>query len=439
MKWVILFLLSAHLVAVSKSEEYEAVAKKFEENGDWQRALHWYLEAFQANPERPEPLHKIVSYYRLHGDNQVAYLFAKIGSLLFPSYQFEEELSIVSYYTKRKEDGYIAASHLMTCKEAPWWVKDLASKNILYYVENLQNIRFQPIVFDLPFLDDSDETYSTMNPSILKVDNGYHVICRTVNYTQTGAKIFHTNDRNGVYRTRNFYLKFDRNFQLLSQQEIIESLTRKKSVPISLVQGLEDCRIFQYEDADWFTCTTRDGNMSGVPQIVLCKLEQDGQVSQFIPLIGPDLNRCEKNWLPFVKDQEIQLVYSSDPVVVFRPNLETGVCEKVFSYQPDSDFTRFRGSASPIEFDGGYLMLIHEVSFTDDESRVYLHRFVFLNDNMQIQKVSLPFTFTHLGVEFCCGMTWSHDENELVMTIGIEDRQAMLAFLSKEDVRKQLN
>jgi predicted GH43/DUF377 family glycosyl hydrolase len=216
-------------------------------------------------------------------------------------------------------------------------------------------------------------------------------------------------------------------------------MSRKKSVPISLVQGLEDCRIFQYENADWFTCTTRDGNSSGVPQIVLCKLEQDGKISQFIPLIGPDINRCEKNWLPLVKDQEIQLVYSSDPFVVFRPNLETGVCETVFSYQGDSDFTRFRGSASPIEFDDGYLMMTHEVSFLDDESRVYLHRFVFLSEDMQIKKVSLPFTFTHLGVEFCCGMTWSHSDDELVMTIGIEDRQAMLAFLSKEDVRKLLN
>ncbi|HSX12961.1 MAG TPA: hypothetical protein VLE96_00860 [Chlamydiales bacterium] len=443
MLFVLCFFITSILAkdAIQDTQHSEYVlAERYEQLGDWSKALSLYLEAFQANPEKSEPLQKISSYYRHHGDNQLAYIFAKLGSILFSSYQFEEDLSIVSYYTGRKEDGYIAASNLMTRKDAPWWVKNQASKNILFYVDNLPNTQFQPISLDLPFVnDETEEQYHPMNPSILKTEDGYRVICRTVNYTQTGAKIFQTNDPEGIYRTRNFLLTYDRFFNLLSQEEIDECLERKKSHPISLVQGLEDARIFQFQNEDWFTCTTRDGNVSGVPQIVLCKIGEMGEVVQFIPLKGPDVNRCEKNWLPFIKNNEIQIIYSSDPFVVLRPDLETGDCKKAFEYEPTSDFSAFRGSASPIVFEDGYLMMVHEVSFLKDGSRAYLHRFVLLDENLQIQKVSKPFTFTHIGIEFCCGMTLNHEEDQIIMTIGIEDNQAMLVFLAKEEFKNFVN
>jgi len=83
-------------------------------------------------------------------------------------------------------------------------------------------------------------------------------------------------------------------------------------------------------------------------------------------------------------------------------------------------------------------MLVHEVSYLQDYSRVYLHRFVYLDADFHIKKVSKPFTFKHQGVEYCCGMTLNHAQDELVMTIGIEDNQAMFVFLDVEDVLKTL-
>ncbi len=442
MLFVLCFFISSIYATNSIQDTWNSkyvLGNNYKQSGDWPNALYWYLEAFQENPEKSEPLQKISSYYRYLGEHHTAYLFAKLGSLLFSSYQFEEDLSIVSFYIDHKEEGFIAASNLMTRKNVPWWVKDQASRNILFYVQNIPNAKFLPISFEFPLIEeDLDESYHPMNPSILKTDVGYKVICRTVNYTQKGAKIFQTNDAQGIYRTRNFLLTYDPNFQLLSQEEIEESLERKRSYPLSFVQGLEDARIFHYDNSDWFTCTTRDGNVAGVPQIVLCKIGVGGMVEQFVPLHGPDANRCEKNWLPFIKDGEIQLIYSSDPFVILHPDLRTGDCEKAFEYQPECDFSRFRGSAAPIIFDDSYLMMVHEVSFLEDQSRVYLHRFVLLDKNLKIQKVSKPFTFTHLGIEFCCGMTLNHEEDKLILTIGIEDNQAMFVFLAKEDVKNLL-
>ena len=194
----------------------------------------------------------------------------------------------------------------------------------------------------------------------------------------------------------------------------------------------------------WFTCTTSDTNPTGNFQISLCKLSEDIngnkiQVEKLIPLNGPDLYRCEKNWLPFTKDGHFFTVYSYDPFIIYKPDLKTGDCETALHYEPTLDFTRFRGSAGPIEFDGGYLLLVHEVVHHLDYSRVYLHRFLYLDQHYNITRLSKPFIFKHQGVEFCASMTADHLGSQLVMSLGIEDREAYLCFVDFDTIHSMLN
>ena len=126
----------------------------------WDQALHWYLDAFEYNPKRAEPLHKIARHYRNKGDTDLAYFFAKQGSsipypkdeLLFIAhdvydYQFLEDLSIAAYYTAHKDDGFKAANDLILKKGIPHRVKNQAMRNILFYVQNLQIDEIKPIEF----------------------------------------------------------------------------------------------------------------------------------------------------------------------------------------------------------------------------------------------------------------------------------------------------
>lgn len=426
------------------------------EMNDWENALSSYMDAYQYDSHRPEPLYKIASYYRQHGQNDLAYLFAKQGahlalppdSLLIPypplhPYQFDEEISIAAYYTPFKEEGYLAGSDLMLRKNVPKYIKEQAYQNILFYVENLKHAEFQPIAPELPLIQEgSDEHYHPMNPSIQKTEQGYELILRAVNYTQTGANYFHTIDKGGIFRTRNFLLHYDKGFKLLGQQEIIENLPREKT-PGRYVEGLEDCRIFKMHDDLWFTCNTSDTNFTGTIQISLCKLENQPRggavhVQQLIPLLGPDPYRCEKNWLPFMKDGELYTLYSYDPFFIYKPNIATGECEPHISYQPVHDFSHLRGSAGPVDWDeGGYLMLVHEVVFRN-HARYYLHRFIELDKNFIIQRASKPFTFRHLGVEYCCSMTLDHSRKKLILPIGIEDHEAYLSSIDLDHVRALL-
>lgn len=427
----------------------------YEQLNEWDQALFWYLEAFQTNPNYVAPLQKIVTYYRTHSQNDLAYLFAKhalkIGATETPPfydsnppqlYQLNEDLSISAFYTHFKEDGFEAAHQLTLSKNIPWNIKYQCYQNIIFYTQNLPFTRISPIDYTLPLIrEDYPDRYSPMNPSILKTEEGYKLILRAVNYTQIGTVIYNTVDPDEIYRTKNFLLNFDRDFNLLSSHEIVDHLKRKK-VNVSRVEGLEDCRIFDLNGTPWMTCTTTDTNPHAF-QISACQLGEEKKgnllpITKLTPLQGPDPHRYEKNWMPFVKNGLFQVIYSYDPFIIYAPNLNTGECKTLLSYQPNHDFSAFRGSAAPIEFDNGYLMMTHEVIYRKDNSRIYLHRFLFLDDQFIIQKVSKPFTFLHQGVEFCTSITIDHSGSQLVMPIGIEDREAYLCFISLTEVRALL-
>jgi hypothetical protein len=164
----------------------------------------------------------------------------------------------------------------------------------------------------------------------------------------------------------------------------------------------------------------------------------NGNVEKLLLLNGPDPSRCEKNWLPFIKDETLYVIYSYSPFVIYQLDIETGDCILDLSYEPTYDFTQFRGSAGPIPFDDGYLVLIHEVTYTSDQSRCYLHRFVYLDHRFFVKKISKPFTFLHQGVEFCGSMTLNHEENQLILAIGIEDNKAYLCTVDLNTIHSYL-
>ena len=57
-------------------------------------------------------------------------------------------------------------------------------------------------------------------------------------------------------------------------------------------------------------------------------------VDALVPLLGPDPYRCEKNWLPFIKDGLPHVVYSCNPFTIFQLDEETGDCATVVRYEP---------------------------------------------------------------------------------------------------------
>lgn len=437
------------------------IGQCYEEMGRWDKALEAHLDAYQYRPERAEPLQNISTYYRNNHKYGLAYLFAKLGSLIpypnkdtlfisYPVYDYllDQDLSIAAYYTPYKEEGCTANNRLMLKKGIPPSIKNQAYKNATSYASCLK-AAYKPVVIDLPVIrEGSTIHYNPMNPSIQKSETGYDLICRTVNYIQIGAlhfKSLDVLDPSNTVKTRNFLVKYDKEFNRLSQQEIVEALPRVKYHFTNIV-GLEDPRLFKMNGSFWFSCTTTDTNPCKKHQISLCKLSDDHtgsiiQVDKLIPLFGPNPTVCEKNWLPFLVDDELYMVYSYAPFTIYKPTIDIkrGVVNQAayLTYNTEGyDLSRFSGSAAPIPFDDGYLMLIHETII--DNQRTYLHRFLTFNKEFKIQKVSNPFIFLHKGIEYAASMTIDHTGKNLIIPIGLEDREAHLCFVSLDTVREML-
>ena len=127
------------------------------------------------------------------------------------------------------------------------------------------------------------------------------------------------------------------------------------------------------------------------------------------------------------------MIYSFDPLIIYKVDPMTGEYIEAVHHEQKHDFSYYRGSAGPIPFRDGYLVVIHQIAFDDD--RFYFHRFLYLDADYKITHYSKPFIYNHHGVEFCSGMTIDHSGMNLIMTVGIEDREALLAFIPLDTVK----
>lgn len=281
------------------------IGEIYDRIGYWDLAFQWYLKAYQESPDRAEPLLKIARHYRLLGQNNLAYLYAKQGSriptphensLCFsPSvydYELDEELSIVSFYTPYKEEGRKAAERLILKRRIPHSLKEQTYKNMVHYAPLLTEAKFEVIE----------------NHKHVKTDN-------------------------------------------------------------------------------------------------------------------------EQN-LYFHKDNELFTLNSFDPLTIDRID-DTGH-HQIVSYIPSQDLSKLRWSVSPIPFDQGYLLVVHEVVF--DQKAYYMHRFLKLDKDFKIKSLSKPFFFKQKSVEYCSGMTIDHTGKNLILTLGVEDREAYFVTISLDNV-----
>jgi hypothetical protein len=242
----------------------------------------------------------------------------------------------------------------------------------------------------------------------------------------------------GALRTHNVLMRLDRQLALVNEHDVVSDLTPIRE---SYIQGFEDCRLVQTTTGLSVTCTTLEHHPIGPWRISLLDLSEDGRLGRHRPLSGYHDDQPQKNWLPFTDSRsgELFAIYGYDPFVVLRVDAESGHCEPAIERVHDRDFGIFRGSAGPIdlppEAGGGRLIIVHQVAF--HHLRYYLHRFLRVDDDWNLTAASRPFFFRQRTIEFACGACLSHD-NDLLITFGINDREAWLCRVTFENLNAML-
>jgi tetratricopeptide (TPR) repeat protein len=406
------------------------------------------LKAHELRPQRAEPLYDLAHHFRERGQNHSAIVFAERG-LAIPrpddrlfvndyvySHGLREEMSIAGYYSESTREKAFKLTNALALDRKYDGPRNLARANMVYYLQPLD--RFAPsVVHSRIAIEDRINTgYVAMNPSVCETPSGsLECLVRTVNYkiNEHGQyMIGPLGCQDAPIITENHLVRLS---PLLRIDEAIPVKWDRPPAQFPLVIGLEDMRLFWKKGERRFVACVREQSVRGAPEQwegVLNRRMLDGVVAiveNAVRISDPDAH-CEKNWAPIRIGPDYKYVYRLDVMRTLNGNL--------VKTERDFECGTISGSSQWIEFQGGYLAVVHEaVGHPVTGKRIYQHRFAWTTAGFGDMKLTLPFTFQDTQIEFCAGLA-RHGYSKLIMSYGVRDEEAWLATISHADVAAML-
>lgn len=256
--------------------------------------------------------------------------------------------------------------------------------------------------------------WNPMNPSICRHNGEIWCVVRTVNYSMSGRQ-YTVHDPDGVVRTENYLGELGQNGEFIAPT-LMRDLDTSPRQPSQIV-GYEDVRLVSVEGKLAGSATVCDRDAA---RRLIARLEFDNDGNVTSAVVQPSNQQHEKNWMPLSVNGELTWIYSLDPTAILPGPLRA--CPLQLEH--------LRGGAA-IEFDDGYLCVVHEVVETE-EQRIYLHRFVRLDEKWNVTAVSPAWVFAHHGIEFCAGLV--QNDEQLILSYGIDDREAWIMTVAVAEV-----
>lgn len=440
----------------------------YENLKQWGPALKCYVDAYEYRPIRLEPVMKIITYYRNHGQMRAAWLFVlealtkpfpKDDALFIQKYDWDVSVllegSIAALFNQAKGIGRRCLYALLLHGVPSEW-KDLCLGNLQAYLEPYPFYAlWKPLQVTL------EPEWHPCNPALWYNETAQQLefYVRCVNYTNRAARHFYTSDPQGLFKSKYKQLIWTPDTMTpgaftVKEETFVVNEWEGPYKRNARVQGLEDWRLVKVpgQSGWWFTATSIEMKMEFQPTMVMGQLSADGsQVIQVIPLHGYEDNIHQKNWLPFYRDQAIHFIYGYEPLVILRaPHLLDTDCSLAERGQLEVAYREllgvrqvcgldYRGSAGPLYLPARqqYLVAVHEV-WDQQEFRRYWHRWLLLDRGLtRIEAASAPFFFKHQeGVEIIMSMIGptSADPEALWLTLSIEDREAYWGRLILSEV-----
>jgi hypothetical protein len=422
---------------------------------DFPSSIPVLLEAWGRRPSRAEPLYELARRSREHGNLAAAHLFAGRGLEL----PYPDDILFVHRWVYEWGLGLehaVAADHLGYPDEAEDDLRQLLQHDGLPpTIERFVHARLDDLGSayagpvpqggeragpDAPLRlvalapstrigeirIDVEPAWPPFNPSIAADGDGFALIVRTANY-RIRKGVLHAD---GVLRNINYRVALGpdlavREIEVLDEPAAAADTRRYPSE----ITGFEDCRLIEVDGRWYATATTCEFNPINRREIALLALD-GAEITAAHALEGPEPGRHEKNWMPFTIGGELHIVYSLGPTVVYRCDPASGTLTRVAEHDAPALASSLRGGSQGVRVEGGVLFAAHRVTVVAGERR-YIHHLVLLGDDLRLEAISPPFTFTADPVEFCAGMARRGDE--LVLSFGVSDVAAGLAVVSLDE------
>jgi len=258
--------------------------------------------------------------------------------------------------------------------------------------------------------------YAPMNPSICYHKGALWCVVRAVNYSLEGRE-YTSHDPHGVFRTENYLGRLDPNGEFI-EPRLMRDLDPSPKF-LSRHVGYEDVRLVSIKDTLTASASVDDRTPGKSCRVARLHLDGFGDVTRAD--VQPSNQLHEKNWMPLSVNGEFTWIYSLDPVAILPGPLRS--CPLALDH--------LRGGAA-IDFDDGYLCVTHEI-IEESVGRIYLHRFVRLDERFCVTAVSPTWVFAHHGIEFCTGI--ARNEEQVTLSYGIADREAWFTQIDAKEIR----
>jgi hypothetical protein len=209
--------------------------------------------------------------------------------------------------------------------------------------------------------------------------------------------------------------------------------------PVWEFQGLEDARVFRWDEKLYVCGVRRDTKPNGEGRMELCEIDwkDDECIEKTRDRIEPPQESyLEKNWMPIL-DMPYHFVRWANPLEIVKINPKTNSSEVIKSIGIKMDLPfELRGSSQVIPWKNGKRVCItHDVDFYYNEGpetngrpgykdAKYYHRLIIWDKDWNLIKISKMFKFMDTRIEFCCGLAYK-DKN-FIISYGFQDNAAFV-------------
>jgi len=393
------------------------IAKCYESLKEPEEMEYWALKAIKSQPHRAEPIYLLTKYFREQAHHHKGHYYYLKGvnipypkdDLLFVEHDiynglFDYENTILACYVS-DNNRRKALSDIIKYINTKSYSLDNVWDNMFFYVEALTSSTYKGKHTKLIFPDVNE--YHVSSCSLIPQNNNILINTRYVNYKVENGN-YTSKSSDNIIKTKNGFVRLNKHYYPVDKPIIMNE--ELSDVFLSNVQGLEDLRLFSFDNKLRFNASSKIVTDDGKITIVLGDYNLDNNTINNISFIKSPYNKsCEKNWI-FIpqpasktafKNDKMNFIYNWHPYEIGSVNGED--LQIHTTHNTPAFFSRVRGSSNLCEFDNKLWCVTHIVRYSTP--RVYYHMLVCLNkDTLLPEKHSIPFCFTKLEIEYCLGL-----------------------------------
>lgn len=283
-------------------------------------------------------------------------------------------------------------------------------------------------------INNENHVFVTGTPTIIELPNHEYLInLRWINYKLNEKGFIRgINDvKNNNVKNLNSRFKVNCLFQPISNEFFLnEDVTYKPHMV-----GLEDIRIFYFDEKYYYNATIMDTNrLLHVTTSQLYPIEDTNYELQR-PIIVPthyDVEQIkipEKNW-SFVKyNNELCMVYTWFPLQIGKIDYTTNQLTLIESNIMPEYFRHTRGSTPGYIINNEIWFVVHNAI-----EKEYLHFFVVFDLQMKLIRYSELFKFDNCKVEFCISLIVY--DTHVILSYSLMDSQSFIGIYDMHYIRQ---